>query len=61
MAPEAKKIAQEYVQQQLTKMSGKTPAQREINAAVKKVASAIEEIRNATAAHATKRSIRWGV
>lgn len=54
MAPEAKKIAQEYVQRQLAKMSGKTPAQREINAAVKKVASAIEEIRNATAAHQPK-------
>ncbi len=54
MAPDAKKIAQDYVQRQLANLEGKTPARREINAAVKKVAAVIEEIRSAAAASQPK-------
>lgn len=50
MAPDVKKIAEEYVQKQLKNMDRKAPA-REVKAAVRKVAAAIEEIRTATAAN----------
>ena len=46
MAPEAKKIAEHYVQTQL-KNSGNKPAQKKVQAAVRKVAAVIEEIRSA--------------
>ena len=53
MAPDVKKLAQEYVQKQLKNMDGKAPA-RDVNAAIRKVAAAIEEIRTATAANQPK-------
>jgi hypothetical protein len=49
MAPDVKRIATEYVQKQLKHMDGKIPAQRQINAAVRKVAAVIQEIRTAAA------------
>jgi hypothetical protein len=52
MAPEVKKIAQQYVREQLENMAEATPATpRQVDAAVKKVAAAIQEIRTAAATH----------
>ena len=55
MAPEVKKIARQYVEEQLAKMGGDTPARRRVDAAVKKVAAAIQEVRSAAAASQRKR------
>lgn len=55
MAPELKKIAQQYVQEQLANMKGQTPASRQVDAAVKKIAAALQEVRKAAA---TKQSAK---
>jgi hypothetical protein len=53
MAPEVKKIAEEYVRKQLESMNRKAPV-RQVKAAIRKVAAAIEEIRTASAANQPK-------
>ncbi len=55
MAPEVKKIAREYVEAQLAKLGGDSPTPKRVDAAVKKVAAAIQEIRTAAAASQRKR------
>jgi len=54
MAPDVKRIAEQYVQEQLAHLEGKTPPQREIKAAVKKVAAALQEIHTAAAENQPK-------
>ncbi len=53
MAPEVKKIAEEYVRRQLKNMNEKAPVKK-VQAAIRKVAAAIEEIRTASAANQPK-------
>ena len=57
MAPDVKKVAEEYVRKQLANMNRRAPV-REVKAAIRKVAAAIEEIRTASAAHPPKPKAR---
>lgn len=52
MAPETRKLAEDYVKKQLENIEGKVPANK-VKAAIKKVADALEEVRLASAASHT--------